>query len=198
VGEGQLSPAVYIKECKIMQITGGTGSNYAVGVTSDNRLRTYSGQESEIAFQSRVNENAYSWTMSADLGADECAIYLRNDSEIPLLIDKIFIWGSAAATYEIYAGNNKITVAGTAVTGVNLNTDSTKTPEATCTHTETGADAGGTLTLIQTIQSGVAAKETVEWNGALVLGRLGEIAVNVVTDIALTSVTILGYFQPIA
>ena len=181
-----------------MNITDGTGGGYAAGVTSDNRLRTYSGQESEIAFQSRVNENAYVWTMSADLGADKCAIYLRNDSDTPLLIDKIFIWGSAAATFEVYVGTNKITVAGTAVTGVNLNTESSEIADATCTHTETGADAGGTLTLVQTIQAGAAQKEIVEWNGALSLGRLGEIAVNVVTDIALTSVTILGYFQPIA
>ena len=169
-----------------------------VKVTTDNRMRAYAGQESEVAFQSRVNENAYCWTMSADLGADKCALYLRNDSEIPLLIDKIFVWGSAAAVFEVFLGSNKIAVAGTAVVGVNLNTNSNMQPDVTCTHTETGADAGGALTLIQTIQSGVAAKETIEWSGALVLGRLGEIAINVVTDIALTSVTILGYFQPIA
>jgi hypothetical protein len=136
-------------------------------VTEDNRLRTYSGQESEIAFQSRVNENAYSWSMSADLGADKCALYLRNDSTTPLLIDKVFLWASAAATFEIFAGTNKITVAGTAVAGFNLNT-------------------------------GAVTKELVDWEGALVLGRLGEIAINIVTDIALTSVTILGYFQPVS
>ena len=181
-----------------MQITGGTGNGYAAGVTSDNRLRAYAGQESEIAFQSRVNENAYSWTMSADLGADKCALYLRNDSVTPLLIDRIFVWESAAATVEIYIGNSQITPAGTAVVGVNLNTGSSQVADVTCTHTETGADAGGTLTLIQTIQTGAVTKEVVEWNGALVLDRLGEVAVNVVTDVALTSVTILGYFQPIA
>lgn len=181
-----------------MQITDGTGNGYAAGVTSDNRLRTYAGQESEIAFQSRINENVYAWTMSADLGADKCALYLRNNSAVPLLVDKIFIYCSAAATVEIFAGNNKITSAGTAVVGMNLNTESSQAADVTCTHTETGADAGGALTLIQTIQVGVAQKETVEWSGALVLGRLGEIAVNVVTDIALISVTILGYFQPVA
>jgi hypothetical protein len=170
----------------------------SVKVTEDNRLRTYSGQESEIAFQSRVNENAYSWSMSADLGADKCALYLRNDSTTPLLIDKVFLWASAAATFEIFAGTNKITVAGTAVTGFNLNTASSRLADATCTHTETGADAGGTLTLLQTIQTGAVTKELVEWEGALVLGRLGEIAINIVTDIALTSVTILGYFQPVS
>ena len=167
-------------------------------VTTDNRLRTYAGQESEIAFQSRINENAYVWTMSADLGDDKCAIYLRNNSETPLLIDKIAIWGSAAATFEIWAGSNKITSAGSAVTGFNLNTASAKTADVTCTHTETGADAGGTLTLIKTIQTGAVTKEVVDWKGALVLSRLGEVAVNIVTDIALTTVTITGYFQPVA
>ena len=181
-----------------MQITGATGNAYGVGVTSDNRLRTYAGHESEIAFQSRVNENAYAWTMSADLGGDKCALYLRNDSEIPLLIDKIFIWESAAATVEIYLGRNKITPAGTAVVGVNLNTGSSEVADVTCTHTETGADTGGALTLVQTIQTGAVTKEVVEWDGALVLSRLGEIAVNVVTDVVLTSVTIIGYFQPVA
>jgi hypothetical protein len=136
--------------------------------------------------------------MSADLGADKCALYLRNDVDVPLVIDKIYIYGSAAATFEIWAGTNKITSAGTAVVGVNLNTKYGTTPDVTCTHTETGADAGGTLTLLQTIQAGVSSKETLNLDGALVLERLGEVAVNVVTDIALSSVAIVGYFQPIA
>lgn len=167
-------------------------------VTTDNRLRTYAGQESEIAFQSRVNGTAYIWSMSADLGADKCAIYLRNNSDVPLVIDKIYMYGSAAATIEIWVGSNKITSAGTAVAGVNLNTKYGTTANVTCTHTETGADAGGTLTLAQTIQAGAATKETLDMDGSLVLERLGEVAVNVVTDIALTSVSIVGYFQPIA
>jgi hypothetical protein len=167
-------------------------------ITEDNRLRTYAGQESEIAFQSRVNGGAYMWSMSADLGADKCGIYLRNDSDIPLVIDKIYIYGSAAATHEIYVGSNKITTAGTAVVGTNLNTNRDDTANATCTHTETGADAGGTLTLLQTVQAGASNKEVLDLDGALVLERLGEVAVNVVTDIALSSIAIVGYFQPVA
>jgi hypothetical protein len=167
-------------------------------VTEDNRLRTYAGQESEVAFQSRVHGNAYMWSMSADLGADKCALYLRNNSDVPLVIDKIYIYGSAAATFEIFVGSNKITSAGTAVVGVNLNTKYGNAANVTCTHTETGADAGGTLTLLQTVQAGVSSKETLDLDGSLVLGRLGEVAVNVVTDIALASIAIVGYFQPVA
>lgn len=178
-----------------MQVNSPDGT--PVQVTEDNRMRTYAGQESEVAFQSRLNGNAYAWTTSLDLGADKCVIWLRNDSEIPLVIDKVYIYGSAAATFEIFVGSNKTTSAGTAVVGVNLKTSSANIADATCTHTETGADAGGTLTLLQTIQAGVSSKETVNFDGALVLGRLGELAVNVVTDIALSSVTIIGYFQPV-
>jgi hypothetical protein len=169
-----------------------------VKVTTDNRVRTYSGQESEIAFQSRVNGNAYIWSMSADLGADKCALYLRNDSDVPLVIDKIYLFGATAATFEIWVGSNKITVAGTAVSGVNLNTKYGTSANVTCRHTETGADAGGTLTLLTTIQVGATTKETIDFDGALVVERLGEVAINVVTDIGLMSASIVGYFQPIA
>jgi hypothetical protein len=167
-------------------------------ITSDNRVRTYAGQESEIAFQSRVNGSAYMWSMSADLGADVCALYLRNNSDVPLVIDKIYIYADAAATFELFVGSNKITSAGTAVAGVNLNTKYGTTPDVTCTHTETGADQGGTLTLLTTIQAGLSAKETVDFDGALVLERLGEVAVNVVTAIGLMSISIVGYFQEVA
>jgi hypothetical protein len=168
-------------------------------ITSDNRLRTYAGQESEIAFQSRVNGNAYSWTASENVGAEKCLLYLRNNSvDIPLLIHRIYLSCSAAATVEIWTGANKITAAGTAVVGTNLKTDSGKLPDVTCTHTETGADAGGTLSILSTHQIGATTKELINYDGALVLGYLGEVAVNIVTDIVLSSVTILGYFQPIA
>jgi hypothetical protein len=179
-----------------MEIRGYEGN--PIGATEDGRMRTYAGQESEIAFQSRVNGNAYIWSASQDLGADKCALYLRNDDTIPLVIEKISFYGSAAATYELWMGSNTITVAGTPVVGKNLNTASSNIAKATCTHTETGADTGGSLTLIKTVQSGATTKETLSFNGSLVLGYLGELALIVVTDIALTSVAFMGYYQPVA
>jgi hypothetical protein len=53
------------------------------------------------------------------------------------------------------------------------------------------------LSIVSTHQLGAVTKEEISYNSALQLALNYEIAVNVVTDIALTSVNILGYFHPL-
>lgn len=176
-----------------MIINGPNGN--AVTVNHGGRLASHCVTESHIGNHSKEYGNAYSWTTSLNLAGDKCYLYLRNDGDDPLIVDHIGIYAAAAVTVELFAGQNQITSAGTAVTGFNMNIGSNNVPNVTCTHTETGADGGGSLTLIKTIQCGATNKEAIDFKGALVLPRLGEFAVNVVTDVTLVSITIYGYFE---
>lgn len=176
-----------------MLITGPDGTTATVN--HGGRLASHCVTESHIGNHSKEYGNAYSWTTSLNLAGDKCYLYLRNDGDDSLIIDHIGIYAAAAATVELWAGQNQITSAGTAVTGFNLNIGSSNLADVTCTHTETGADAGGTLTLIKTIQCGATNKEIIDFKGALIMPRLGEFAVNVVTDVTLASITIYGFFE---
>ena len=173
-----------------MQINDGTGNGYAAKVTSDNRVLV-SCLDEQI-FQAIENETAYIWTASADWGGDKNAIWLRNDSSTKLVIHSLQISCSAAATIELWKGSGS-TSGGTTVTGINMYLSSSESADATCKHTNTNVDAGSGMTIFATLQCPATHPLTVF--GGMVLGLDDEIAVNVVTDIALTSVQIVGYFR---
>jgi hypothetical protein len=168
-----------------------------VEILADGRMRTYASTQPEIAYYSLKGGTAYLWTASIDVGADKNVIWLKNDSLVQsLVIDKIQISCSAAATIEVFMGTGS-TTGGTAVTPVVLNSTYSKPAPATCRHTNTNVDAGSGLSIVSTHQLGAVTKEEISYNSALQLALNYEIAVNVVTDIALTSVNILGYFHPL-
>ena len=163
--------------------------------STDGMLNVHSVMHRNIAHSSEAG-NAYMWNASVDVGADENVIWLRNDSsEHDLLIEWMSISCSASAVVEIFVGSGTTPTPGTTVTGVNMNVGCGDVAEATCYHTETSVDAGAGLTLLTSHQCGVTAKEKIDYDGALRLGYKKEVAVNVVTDIALTTVTILGFFE---
>ncbi len=168
-----------------------------VEIFNDGRMSVKSSSHDEIAHYSAVGGTAYVWTASLDLGADKNVIWIRNDSLVQhLIIDKIQISCSAAATIEIWIGTGN-TVGGTVVTPVVMNTSFNKPAPSTARHTNTNVDAGAGMSILSTHQMGVSTKEEITYNSALRLALNYEIAVNVVTDIALTSVNIYGYFEPI-
>lgn len=173
-----------------MQITDGTGSGSSAKVTSDNRIMASCLDEQ--LYQAIENETAYVWTASANLADDKNVIWLRNDSSTKLVIHSVQISCSAAATVELWKGSGS-TSGGTAVTGINMYLSSSESADVTCTHTNTNVDAGSGMTIFGTLQC--PATHPLYVFGGMVLGLDDEIAVNVVTDIDLTSIQIIGYFR---
>ena len=172
-------------------------NNEVAIILSDGRQLTLATTISEMAYFSDKYGTAFSWTASLDLGADVNVIWLRNDSLVQqLVVNKLFVSASAAATVEIWTGTGN-TVGGTVVTPTILNPKFNNTAPSTCRHTNTNVDAGAGMSILSTHQLGVAAEKTIDYDDALRLTLNTEIAVNVITDIALTSVTILGYFRPV-
>lgn len=173
----------------------GHGSGSKAKITSDGLLRTYTVSEREIAHESEENGQAYIWAASADWGADKNAIWLRNDDTNKILqIEELVITVPTAAVVESYVGTGN-TVGGTEVIGVNLNRTAGKLASGTCRHTNTNVDAGAGMTLLA---HGLVAANTIqkfEVYGALALGYLDEVAINIVTDVATSYVYIVGYYH---
>ncbi len=169
----------------------------AARITSSGQFKTYSVQESGAAHASEDAGMAFIWSASQNLGADKNVIWLRNNSDSKeLRIEYIDLSASAAATVEICVGNGN-TLGGTTVTGTNMNLKSSNvsTAFASGTHTNTNVDACSGMTILTTHQLGATRKETANYKGALILGYYDEVAVNVVTDVDLTTVNILGYYH---
>lgn len=177
-----------------MIISGATSGN-VTEVTKYGQLFTKATVEREIAYESERNATAYCWTASIDLGADKNVIWLRNDSRTHFIaIDKIIMYASATSPFEVWTGTGN-TAGGTVVTGANLHIGSGNIAEATCYHTNTNVDAGAGMTILSTHQVGATNEESIEYGGALMLDYNQEIAVNVITDIALSTVNIIGWFN---
>ena len=180
-----------------MLIEDGKGSGFKAQVTDHNMLKVYAMVETEISHMSEVHGDAYIWTATADWGADKNAIWLRNDNaDQNLIIQSIFIGAAAAAQIEVWVGNGS-TSAGTAVVGTNLNRQSGKVAQATCKHTNTNLNAGGSTTLLGTMYAPATNRLPIDFMGALVLGYYDEVSVNIITDVGSTSVNIMGYFHTV-
>jgi hypothetical protein len=176
-------------------IEDGTGSGYSASVDDENRLKVAATMQTLHAHVSEIEAESYIWTATQTLGADKCLIWLRNNNTTTnLIIQKIIVSPAATCQFEIWVGSNVTTEAGSAVTGKNLNLQSGKVALATCTHTETGADAGGSMTLLGTAWAG-AGVNAVPLDGTLVLGYLDEVAINLITNVGSSCANIMGYYH---
>lgn len=163
-------------------------------VDKDNRLKVAGSNASVAAAISDKDGEAYVWAATADWGADKNVLWLRNDSKTKLLyVDTIQCSLAAAAVVEVYVGTGS-TSGGTAVTGVCLNRSKAHKAEVTCTHTNTNVDAGSGMTLLAHYHMPATTPQTVAFGGALILGYLDEVAINIVTDVAACYFNIIGWF----
>ena len=176
------------------QIEDGTGRGHKAEVTPSNRLATYAAIENTLAFQSRENASAYVWTAVQDWGADVNALWIRNDSSThDLHIERVVISPPADCFTEIYIGEGN-TAGGVEVIGNNLNLGSGNVATVTCTYSNTNVDAGAGMTLLTAFYSTIG-RTLLATLGSLILPLGGEMAVNLVTDVGLTSVIVAGYYQ---
>lgn len=175
-----------------MLIEDGKGTGYKAAVTSGNLLRTYSVIESEMTHTSEDEGKAYVWTASKDIDTTDSIIWLRNDSTTDeLMIMSISVSSNAAGSWFIYSPTGT-TADGDTITGVNLHRSSGNVAEATCRSDATGATPANYL-----YYGSNMASETicVNFHGALILGYLDEVAVDITTEPALAQATIMGYYH---
>jgi len=178
-----------------MKIQDGAGSGNWQQIDSENRANVYATTESEISHESESNNRAYTWTHSYNSGANDTVLLLKNTSaDKNLIIDTIIVSSDTTTKIVIHFPSNT-TLAGTGVTGVNLNRSSNNVAEASAYGDETGNTQGDILgQMILLANTGAV----LNINGSVILGLNNEIAVDFVSaTTALGMVTIVGYYHEV-
>lgn len=144
---------------------------------------------------SRHGELAFSWTSTDyDYDAGDTILLVQNTSSTSTLyITDIYMYTDTATLATIHATDGAtFTLAGTSITGVNLNRKSGKVADASAFRDETGNTQGS---VILNVRLGTNAMNHVTFEGALALGNANEVAVDYVTAGTAAVVTILGYYE---
>jgi hypothetical protein len=140
---------------------------------------------------------AFSWSNATyDYDASDTILGVENNSATrDLKIKRILITGSTATEFIVHASSG-VTMAGTAVTGVNLNRNSNNTADATAIGDETGngqaaASYSGRLLTGRFANNGIV---DIAVDGAIVLPNDHNIGVDFVTNGTAANVTVWGYY----
>lgn len=174
------------------QIEDGSGHGFQTKVTDEQKLRTYSTVEDEISYESETNGRAYSWSHSYNSTAADTILWVKNiNTTENLIIDQIVIGSDTATQFTIHLPEST-TGAGTAITGTNLNRHSGKDALATAYGDETTNTQANVI-----VQGFIAANTTqiIHMEGSIILGYQDQIAVDLVADVAIGCVTMLGLYH---
>lgn len=176
-------------------LRGGSDAQIAEVDSNSLRVRTYGEWEKAIA-----DGMAYSWSnASYDYTAKDTILAVENNSSTyDLKIKRIIISGSTATQFVIHTASG-VTMAGTAVTGVNLNRNSGQTAAATGIGDETGNAGADTYTYrLITGRFANSGLVDIDVDGAIILPNDHMIGIDFTTDGTTANCTILGWFQAIS
>ena len=175
-----------------MQITGSEG-NGAVKVTTKQELKTEASTEAKLA-TAIAEGNAYSWdSTEKDIDVGDTMLFVKNTSTSNLIIDFAVINGSnVICTWDIGIGTATTTPSGTAVTGVNQNTDyASSSASVTALSDETAvADAS----VIRRVKTPVTNTVIVDLGG-VEIGTNHYIQVNQETESTSGSVILVWHYE---
>jgi hypothetical protein len=176
-----------------MLIDDGKGRGFKAEVNAENELVVRSISEPELEHASNMGE-AYSWdSQELDIVAGETMLYVRNDGDTPLILDRLDFNGSdVICTWEIGIGSLTTVPAGTIVVGVNMNqVFSTKAAEATAFSDETAVDDAAVLFRVKTAISGHHQHDMT----GVILGKNHYVQINQETESNSGSVILIGHFE---
>jgi hypothetical protein len=176
------------------KIEDGKGSGRVAEVTESNKLQTVTVSHTELFEHSVFNRDAYSWSSGTyNYDANDTILLVENTSSTQMLhIHSVHISGDTDTRVIIHRPTSDVTVAGTTVTGVNLNGASGKVADANAARDETGNTQGDVLWSGEIIANGNPT--ILEFHGAIVLDRNQSIGVDFVTDGSACDVVIMGFF----
>ena len=174
-------------------IRDGVGKGYLAQVDVENRLDVYSTMESEISHESEVNNRAFTWTHQYDSDDGDTIMLLKNTSSTLNLIIQAMVVGVTDTTNFTLHNPSNTTLAGSTITGTNLNLGSALSADASCYGDETG-NTTGTVLMYGRFTADMAA--TVEFEGSIILGTSNELALNIASG-SNTSVTFIGYYHEV-
>lgn len=176
-----------------MRVQDGKGRGFEAEVNEEQELVVRSIVESELEHASSLG-NAYTWdSTELDIDAGDTMLYVRNDSDTPLICDRLEINGSnVICTWEIGLGTASTAPAGTTVTGANINTRfASDAPDATSFSDET-AVADATVRL--RAKTPVSGLVSVNLDG-IIITKNHYIQINQETESTSGSVILVAHFE---
>ena len=175
-----------------MQIEDGTGKGTQTKVTHDNRLETTARTSPRIAYISKDDGLSFTWSHFYDYDAADTILLVSNSSTTKKLFIHTIAVGTDTATRFTVHSPAYPTLAGTLVTGTNVNRTSGAVADAEAYGDETGNTQGDVIFNGMLIATGTAI---IAPEGSIVLGYHDCIAVDLVTAGTMGTVTITGYYE---
>jgi len=176
-------------------IRDGTGQNFDAQVNDDNQLVVKAIIESEAAFVSGQKGQAFVWASQTYSAAqDDTILLVKNTSGTEELhIEAIWLSANADTRVLIHLPTTNVTVAGTTITGVNLNTGSSNVAEAEAARDETGNSLGDVIWSgeIQAIDLPIM----IAFEDALILKKNKSVAIDFTVAATACDVTIVGHYD---
>ena len=148
-------------------------TNDAVRIDSEGKIKTDSVIKSQLGHASFNNEDAYilPFTQAGAAGALDNILYIKNNSDTPLVLSHLWLSGTAADEVLFYYGMIGTAAGGTAPVPVNLNTGSAKAADVTCHQfTDITGLSGGTL-MFRAYITAAAISQRIDFDEAFILQK---------------------------
>jgi hypothetical protein len=183
-------------------ILDGSGNGYRAKVNSSNQLHTRSVNISPL-HDAALRGDAYAWNaVSANIDTTDCMLLVSNDSATRyLIIDHAYVRGDIAGQIDIkLAECAGLTLAGTAVVGVNLNRTSANIADATAFADETASPAATVIMtvyqhLVVNAQGTTSPMTRIDFDGGILLGEDKAFGMDTILEPAAGfEATAIGYF----
>ena len=184
----------------VIDIKDGTGTLNNVRNTVDNAMPVTAGSRLHAA---TLAGRAYSWNaVSADIDTTDCMILISNQSQRELLvISHCYIWGDEDGQLDFkLCDTHTLTLAGTAITGVNLNRAMSAGPPALAFGDETASPA---TTIFYTHfchemtvgETTTCPMEKIDFHDSIILGWNNAFGIDTILEPAAGyEATVIGYY----
>lgn len=168
-------------------------------VDSEHRLTVSAVNESILSHAARVEGLAFTWTIvSYDYDAADTILLVRNDSTTKMLyIDFAWAWIKTAGAILLQHPTATFTIAGTAVTGVNMNTSSGVAGDATAKADETGNTQGDIIDMKYNAAAAGPGVEFLGRDGVIALGYHDALGIDAVAGGDECLASMHGYFHEV-
>ena len=175
-----------------IQLIDGKGTGGAAEVENQKLVTIDEGLTSFA--RAALRGDAYVWhTVAYSATAADTIQAVRNTSSSRNLhIEKLVLSTNASGVAQVHVVPNSAALAGTGITGVNLNFTSGNVAPADAQTDETTNSSQGTR--ITSVELPADSVITVEYNGALILDTNDTVAVDYVETTSAPEVSIFGYF----
>lgn len=174
-------------------ILDGKGRGFVAAVTEENQLDVHAVVETELHDRAEEGQ-AFTWASGTYSAAqDDTILMLKNTGDVPLHITDMWIGSNTDTRVVVHIPTSEVTMAGTIITGVNLNTGRNDVADADARRDETGNTQGDLVWTAETFAIGDPLH--ILWGGALILGKNKAVGVDFTVAASAIDVVFWGFFE---